>query len=191
MINKSNSSKWRNEDSSIAATRKSTLEKIMQELQMTEQPTSEVEVDQKVWSAFFCPYTTRTFSGVLKRFTPMNSFATTKLVNLQTHEDHEDGSYILGRPGANLSDDITDRTMRFEIGIRLSGLYRIIISMHGKTSNPNTLLHYPVLADLWAEEIRVCFSTLLTDICYDLRRHNDSSVLTSEQVMEQERKHGC
>ena len=102
-------------------------------------------------------------------------------------------TYISGRPGANLSDDTADRVMRimktactfsgdlgqifsmisrrahrvmrFEIGFRLSGLYRIIISMHEKTSDPNTPLHCLVLADLWAEEIRVCFSTPLTDIC--------------------------
>lgn len=57
---------------------------------MTEQPVSEVEVDQKFSFAFFCPYKACTFSGVLKKVTPMNSFATAKLVNLETHEDHED-----------------------------------------------------------------------------------------------------
>ena len=130
----------------------------MQDLRMTEQPESEVEVGQMFSFAFFCPYTTRTFSGVLKRFTAMNSFATAKLVNLQTHEDHEDDSYILGRPDAGLSANVTDRVLRFEIGIRVPGSYRILISMHGKTSDPNTPLHYPVLADLWTEDILVCVS---------------------------------
>ena len=75
----------------------------MQELHRTEQPESEVEVDQSFCLfAFFCPYTTCTFLGVLKRFSPMNSFATAKLVNLETHKDHEDGSDSSGRPEANL-----------------------------------------------------------------------------------------
>lgn len=90
----------------------------------------------------------------------MNSFATVKLVNLETHEDHEDASYILGRSEADLSKDVTNRVIRFEIGIRVPGSYRILISMHGKTSDPNTPLHYPALADLWTEDIRVCVSTL-------------------------------
>lgn len=151
----------------------------MQELRMTEQPVSEVEVDQKFSFAFFCPYTTCPFSGVLKKFTPMNSFATAKLVNLETHEDHEDDSYILGRPQANLSDDVTDRVIRFEIEIRVPGSYRILISMHGKTSDPNTPIHYPVLADLWTEDIRVCVSTL---DCLDAAREDIKSQCSDDRA---------
>lgn len=55
-----------------------------------------------------------------------------------------------GAPGANPSDEVTDRVLRFKI--------RILISMHGKTSDPNTPLHYPALTDLWTEDTRVCVS---------------------------------
>lgn len=127
---------------------------------MIEQPETEVEVGQMFSFAFFCPYITRTFSGVLKWFTPRNSFARAKLVNLQTQEDHDDDSYILGRPEADLSDDVTDRVLRFEIGIRVPGFYRILISMHRETSDPNTPVHYQVQADLWTEDILVCVSTV-------------------------------
>lgn len=47
----------------------------------------------------------------------MNSFATTKLINLKTHEDHKDSSYILRQPGVNLSDDVMDRVIEFEVRI--------------------------------------------------------------------------
>lgn len=47
----------------------------------------------------------------------MNSFATAKLINLKTHEDHKDSSYILGQPGASLSDDVIDRLIKSEVRI--------------------------------------------------------------------------
>lgn len=59
----------------------------------------------------------------------MNSFAIAKLTNLETREDYGDDSQILGHSGANLSDDITDRVIRFDIGIRVPGSYKILISL--------------------------------------------------------------
>lgn len=47
----------------------------------------------------------------------MNSFATAKLINLKTYEDHKDSSYILRQPGVNLSDDVMDRVIEFEVRI--------------------------------------------------------------------------
>lgn len=102
----------------------------------------------------------------------MNSFATAKLVSLETHKDHEDGSDSSGHPGANLSNDITDKVMRFEIGIRVPRSDRIVISMQGKTNDPNNPLHYSVLAEVWTEEICVCFCTHLSDISRDLGIYN-------------------
>lgn len=64
---------------------------------MTQQPPEEVDVDEMFSFTFYCPFTTRTFSNAIKRFTYMNSFATAKLVNMDTQED-EDEAYILGRP---------------------------------------------------------------------------------------------
>lgn len=49
----------------------------------------------------------------------MNSFATAKLVNLETQEDHVDEIYILGRPKANFSKDVADRVIKFKIGVRI------------------------------------------------------------------------
>lgn len=95
----------------------------MQELRMTEQPTSKIEVDRKFSFTFFCPYTTCTLSGMLKRFALMNSYIKTKLINQEIHKDHEDDSYIFGCPKANLSDDVIDRVTEFEIGINLSLFY--------------------------------------------------------------------
>lgn len=66
---------------------------------------------------FLSIYTTQTSSEVLKKFTSMNSFATAKLMNLKTHEDHKGSSYILGQPRANLSDDVMDRVIKFEVRI--------------------------------------------------------------------------
>lgn len=90
----------------------------------------------------------------------MNSFATAKLVNLETDEDHEDEAYILGQSRVTFANNVADRIIRFQIGIRVPGEYRILISLHGKTSSPDTALHYSVQADLLTEVICVCFSNL-------------------------------
>lgn len=64
---------------------------------MTKQPApeAEAEVVQTFSFTFFCPYNTRTFSRMLKRFAAMNHFATTKLVKLKTHKHHEE-KYLFG-----------------------------------------------------------------------------------------------
>lgn len=41
----------------------------------------------------------RSFSSTPKWFNKKNIFATVKLVNLQTQEDHDDKIYIFGAPG--------------------------------------------------------------------------------------------
>lgn len=123
--------------------------------EITEQPPSEVVVDEMFTFAFNCPYTSRSFSDVLKKFTPNNSFATAKLVDLPTLEDIEDETYTMGSLRAQFSDDISDRILRFEIGIRKPGSYKVLISIHGKTSDWNTSVHYPVISDLWTDEIYV------------------------------------
>ena len=61
---------------------------------MTKEQLSNFEVDQKFLFAFVYLYTTCTFSEVLKMFTIMNSFATAKLINLETYENHEDNLYV-------------------------------------------------------------------------------------------------
>lgn len=69
-------------------------------------------------------------------------------------------------------NDITDKVMRFEIGIRVPRFDRIVISMQGKTNDPNNPLQYSVLAEVWTEEIFVCVCTHLTDISRDLGVYN-------------------
>ena len=127
---------------------------------MVEQPPQEVEVDEMFSFTFHCPFTTRTISNEIKRFTLMNSFATAKLVNMDTQEHHEDDTYILGRPQAQFSSNTQDRILRFNMGIRIPGSYKILIAMNGKTSDPKTALHYSVLAEVWTEEIIVSVSSL-------------------------------
>lgn len=132
----------------------------MQGIEITEQPSQEVEVDKMFSFSFFCPFTTLSFSNEVKWFNRMNSFATAKLVNLETDEDHEDEAYILGQSRVTFANNVADRIIRFQIGIRVPGEYRILISLHGKTSSPDTSLHYSVQADLLTEVICVCFSNL-------------------------------
>lgn len=128
--------------------------------EITEQPPSKVIVNEIFSFAFHCPITSRSFSKILKTFTPNNSFATAKLVDLPTLEDIEDDTYILGCLRAQFSENVADRILRFEIGIRKPGAYKILISIHGKTSDWNTSVHYPVISDLWTDEIYVCVPTL-------------------------------
>lgn len=127
--------------------------------EITEQPPSRVVVDEIFSCAFHCPYTSRSFSEILKNFTPNNSFATAKLVDLPTLENIDDDSYTLGSLKAQFSDNVADRIMRFEIGIRKPGSYKLLLAIHGKTSDWNTSLHYPVISDLWTDEIYVCVPT--------------------------------
>lgn len=72
---------------------------------MTKQPApeAEAEVIQTFSFTVFCPYNTRTVSGMLKRFAAMSHFATTKLVKLKTHKHHEDEIWIWDCPKANSS----------------------------------------------------------------------------------------
>lgn len=131
--------------------------------EITEQPPSRVVVDEIFTCAFHCPYTSRTFSDILKSFTPKNSFATAKLVELPTLEDIDDENYTLGNLRAHFSANIQDRFLRFQIGIRKPGSYKLLLSIHAKSSDWNTSLHYPVISDLWTDEIYVCVSMSLIE----------------------------
>lgn len=112
-----------------------------------------------------------------------------KLVNLGTQEAHDDKTCGLGPPEANFSDDIADRVIDFDIGVRIPGLYRILVSLHGKMSGPHIALHYPGLSGLM-ERVHLCmYFQSMTDISSALRRIDDSIVLTTEQVTEPARQH--
>lgn len=134
--------------------------------EITEQPPSRVVVDEIFTCAFHCPYTSRSFSDILKSFTPDNSFATAKLVDLPTLEDIDDVTYILGNFKAHFSDNVADRILRFQIGIRIPGSYKLLLSIHAKSSDFDTNIHYPVISDLWTDEIYVCVPMPIINILF-------------------------
>lgn len=78
--------------------------------------------------AFHCPYTTRFFSATLTQFNLVNSFATAKLLNLENQDDHDDETWVSRPPEAYFSDDVAVRANKLNIGVRIPGLYRILIS---------------------------------------------------------------
>lgn len=134
--------------------------------EITEQPPSRVVVDEIFTCAFHCPYSSRNFSDILKFFKPNNSFATAKLVDLPTLQDIDDETYTLGKLRAQFSDEVNDRILRFQIGIRKPGSYKLLLSIHAKSSDWNTSVHYPVISDLWTDEIYVCVSMPMIEIVF-------------------------
>lgn len=76
----------------------------------------------------------------------MNSFATAKLVNLETQEDHVNEIYILGCPKVNFSEDVADRVIKFKIGARIP-IQGSNLSAR-EDEGPHKAVHYPVLVDL-------------------------------------------
>ena len=86
-----------------------------------------------VFAYIFRPYNTLIFSGMLKIFAAMNHLATTKLVNLKAHKNHEyhknheDDVCVCECPKANLFTEVTDRVVKFEISIRVYRYYMLAI----------------------------------------------------------------
>lgn len=144
---------------------------------MTKQPApeAEAEVVQTFSFTFFCPYNTRTFSRMLKRFAAMNHFATTKLVKLKTHKHHEDEICIWDCPKANLFIEARNRVIKFEISICVSLCY--MPEDHSK--------HFRTLTKIF-KVIRgsgYVFSYYEWYLLY-FRKIEELSLLTTEPVME-------